>query len=498
MSARNSLPGCPQGWGVFKIGEILSELPNGKTLHQGWSPQCKREPAAAGEWGVLKTTAIQAGEFQPEHNKALPEALEPRPSIVVEVGDLLLTCAGPRSRCGVPCLVRKTPPRLMMSGKMYRFRPRKDLALASFIELQLLAQPWQDAIDGMKTGISDSGLNLTHSRFRKLPVHLPTVGLQHRIVAEIETQFTRLDAAVATLEKVQVKLKAARASVLKAAVEGRLVPTEADLARAQGRSYEPASVLLDRILAERKEKWPKGKKYKPPVEPDTEGLPELLEGWVWGTLDGLAEVTGGITKNKRLTEGREVPYLRVANVQRGHLDLSVIKTILAPEDKIEKLRLVPGDVLLNEGGDRDKLGRGWIWEGQLAECIHQNHVFRARVYGGLVLPRYLSHYANSVGQSYFIDTGKQTTNLASISLTNMKKLPVAVPPLAEQTRIVAEVERRLSVLDYLEGTVERNLLRCTRLRQSILKRAFEGKLVPQDPKDEPASELLARIQAQTA
>jgi type I restriction enzyme, S subunit len=315
---------------------------------------------------------------------------------------------------------------------------------------------------------------------------------QHRIVAEVEKQFSRLDATVTMLKRVEANLKRARASVLKAAVEGRLVPTEAQLSRAEGRTYEPASVLLARILDERKTRWPKGKKYKPPVEPTTEGLP-VSEGWEWTSLDAIADVIGGVTKNKGQTEGRNVPYLRVANVQRGHLNLTEIKWIIASEAKIAQTRLVAGDILLNEGGDRDKLGRGWVWEGQIPECIHQNHVFRARIIAGLAVPKYISYYANSVGQSFFLDEGKQTTNLASISLSKIKRLPVALPPLAEQHRIVAEVERRMSVLDDLEATVTRSLARCARVRQSILKRAFEGKLVPQDPSDEPASVLLEKL-----
>ncbi len=329
-----------------------------------------------------------------------------------------------------------------------------------------------------------------------IDIPVPPLPEQHRIVAEIEKHFTRLDEAVTTLEGVRAKLKRARASVLKAAVEGRLVPTEAALARAEGRSYEPASVLVQRILDERRRRWPEGKKYVPPIESETDGLPPLPEGWVGSTLDGLADVAGGVTKNQKVAEGREVPYLRVANVQRGRLDLSVVKTITAPESVVAALRLQPGDILLNEGGDRDKLGRGWVWEGQIPECIHQNHVFRARVWRPDVQPKYLSHYGNSLGQSYFLDQGKQTTNLASISLSKIKRLPVALPPAAEQIRIVAEVERRLSVLDALDRTVEENLSRCGRLRQSILKRAFEGRLVPQDPRDEPASALLARIRAE--
>src|SRR5205085_6907961 len=108
---------------------------------------------------------------------------------------------------------------------------------------------------------------------------------------------------------------------------------------------------------------------------------------------------------------RPVPYLRVANVQRGFLDLGEVSKIDATEEEVAELRLEEGDVLFNEGGDRDKLGRGWIWRGELPDCIHQNHVFRARIRSGLADPKYLSWYGNSAGQAYFIAEGKQTTNL---------------------------------------------------------------------------------------
>ena len=137
----------------------------------GWSPQCEKEPATKIEiWGVLKTTSIQPGEFQPEHNKRLPAHFEPRPSIEVRSGDLLLTNAGPRARCGIPCLVRTTRPRLMLSGKMYRFRPEPEIVDPRFLELFLLSPVAQARIDKMKTGISDSGLNLTQGRFLQLRV----------------------------------------------------------------------------------------------------------------------------------------------------------------------------------------------------------------------------------------------------------------------------------------------------------------------------------------
>jgi len=173
---------------------------------------------------------------------------------------------------------------------------------------------------------------------------------------------------------------------------------------------------------------------------------------------------------------RVIPYLRVANVQRGNLDLSQIKTIEAAEIDVSELRLQPGDILFTEGGDRDKLGRGWIWEGQLAECIHQNHVFRGRLFSTNVSPKFVSWYGNSFGQRYFFDEGKHTTNLASINMTKLSNLPVPLPPCDEQREIVAQVERRLSVIETLEGAVWENLQRGERLRQRILGSAFAGDL----------------------
>jgi type I restriction enzyme S subunit len=238
-------------------------------------------------------------------------------------------------------------------------------------------------------------------------------------------------------------------------------------------------MLLRRILTERRAKWTGRGKYKEPVAPDTANLSSIPEGWTWATLDALGEIKGGITKDekrKHSSPARLVPYLRVANVQRGYIDLTEVKEIEATEDEIQELALKPGDVLFNEGGDRDKLGRGWIWNGELPECIHQNHVFRARLFDVDLNPKFVSWYANTFGQKFFFDEGKHTTNLASISMTRLKRLPVPLPPLAEQQRIVAEVERRLSVIEELEAVVSANLQRASRLRQAILQQAFDGKL----------------------
>jgi type I restriction enzyme S subunit len=327
---------------------------------------------------------------------------------------------------------------------------------------------------------------------------------QIRIANEIEQQFTRLEAAVGGLKRVQANLKRYRTVVFKAAYEGRLVPTQAELYRRGKDACETVSVLLERTLAERRSRWNAAQtngrktKYKDGPQLDTSVLPALPEGWVWASLGSIAELKGGLTKGQKRKSTdilREVPYLRVANVQRGFIDLDEVKTIEATEGEIKELCLENGDVLFNEGGDRDKLGRGWVWEGKIAECLHQNHVFRARLVGDVMKPKLLSWYGNSIGRQYFEDEGKQTTNLASLNMTKLSMLPVPIPPVAEQDRIVAELERRLSVVDQVDAAVHANLKRAERLRQAVLLSAFEGKLVLQDPSDEPASALLERVHA---
>jgi len=329
------------------------------------------------------------------------------------------------------------------------------------------------------------------SEIRQLIVPVAPRAEQDRIVSEIDKHFSRLDAAVAALKRAQANLRRYRAAVLQAAVEGRLVATEAVIAQDQGRSFESGRELLERVWKER---------GAAPSDHPASGLLPFTPppGWAVTALASVAALKGGITKGQQRTGAerlREVPYLRVANVQRGFLDLRVVKAIEATDDEIEELRLQTGDVLFNEGGDRDKLGRGWVWAGEIAECIHQNHVFRARLAKGLN-PKFISWYANSVGQDYFNREGKQTTNLASINLTKLARFPIPVPPTAEQDRIVQEVERLLSDCDSIEGTIHHGLVRAQRLRAATLSAAFSGRLVPLDPHDEPASALLERIRAE--
>jgi hypothetical protein len=189
-----------------------------------------------------------------------------------------------------------------------------------------------------------------------------------------------------------------------------------------------------------------------------------------------------------------VGYLRVANVLRGHLDLNEIKTIRVEKNRVSHYLLRSGDILFTEGGDRDKLGRGWVWEGQIRKCLHQNHVFRARLIDAKLLnPKLVSLWGNTFGQQFILERGTQTTNLASINRSVLSKLPIPIAPVEEQAEIYRQVTHRLASIDRMASKVEGQLTRARAARESLLNEAFAGRLVAHNQKDEPASVLLERI-----
>jgi type I restriction enzyme S subunit len=423
----------------------------------------------------------------------------------VSSGDVLLTIVGTIGRVAV---VPATARPFALQRSVAVLKPR--LIEARFLAYALETSDAQSWLSSNAKGTAQKGIYL--NVLGDLPVPLAPVAEQVRIADRLDEVLSDLDAAVSELELASRKLTQYRQSLLKAAVEGDLT------AEWRGRNppQETGAELLERILRERRARWAarqleqfaaKGgrppsdwqSKYIEPVQADLTGLPSLPKQWVWASLDMLGEIAAGVAKGGKVSSDdqlREVPYLRVANVQRGYLNLEEVKTIMASERDIADLTLKPGDVLFNEGGDRDKLGRGWVWKGEVSDCIHQNHVFRMRPISPDLVPEFISHHGNTFGRRWFEAAGKQTTNLASINLGMLRSFPVPVPPVAEQRQIVLLVQEQLGALQDQEAAVERGLKMAAAQRQNILRAAFSGQLVPQDPSDEPASVLLARIRAQ--
>lgn len=383
-----------------------------------------------------------------------------------------------------------------------------DAVSSEFLYYYLISQT-QAFIDAGKGGAQP---NISLGIVKDWPIFLPPSSEQARIAEKLEELLTDLDSGVSELKAAQKKLGHYRQSLLKTAVGGALTAEW----RKQNPPTETGAQLLERLLIARYSRWQakqiakfaeQGKtppkdwqsKYPEPAQPDTTGLPEVPQGWVWASLDMLGEIASGVakgTKRNADVQVRETPYLRVANVQRGFLDLSDVKTILATEKDIAELALQAGDVLFNEGGDRDKLGRGWVWRDEVANCIHQNHVFRMRPLLPEVLPELISHHGNTFGKTWFQNAGKQTTNLASINMTILRMFPVPLGPASEQRELLSQLQLKLEALDRQEQAVEHALKQSTAQRKNILKAAFSGQLVPQDRADEPASVLLERIRAE--
>jgi type I restriction enzyme S subunit len=515
MSDANGQP-LPPGWALAPIEDLFWPLEDGRTLHQGWSPLCEKTPAPTDEdWGVLKTTAIQAGAFLPQHNKHLPKHLTPRPQTEVKTGDILITCAGPRVRCGVACMVRHTRPRLMMSGKMYRFRVSPDDMDARYLEAFLLTSEATRAIDKMKTGGSDSGLNLTHDRFRPLPVPVAPLNEQRRIMDTVEEVTSDLDAGVAALERVQAKLKHYRAAVLKAAVEGTLTAEW----RAKHPATEPASDLLTRILAERRRRWEEAQlkkfkeagkappkdwkaKYKEPAKPDTTNLPPLPEGWFWTNAETTCDfITKGTTPSGTHAPKPEgqVPFIKVQHLSgTGSFHFSDSPSFISSEvnrsGSLARSRVFPHDVLMNLVGP--PLGQVSVVPETYPEWNVNQAIAIFRTVPG-VWNRFLA--ISLLARPIIVRAlrlTKTTAGQVNLTLEVCRELPLPLPPCVEQEAIVEAVEDQLSVIEHLEADLEAKLKSSRALRRSILRHAFTGQLVPQDPKDEPAAELLKRIAAQ--
>lgn len=318
-------------------------------------------------------------------------------------------------------------------------------------------------------------LEISGKKAAQIPIPVPPLDEQHQIVAEIEKQFTRLEAGIAALRRVQANLKRYRAAVLKAACEGRLVPTEAELARKEGRAYESADQLLARILNERREKWTGRGKYMEPGTPETANLDPLPAGWTWAGMRQVGEVQLGRQRAPQHHRGNNMrPYLRVANVFEARIDTGDVMSMNFTPEEFEKYRLRDGDILLNEGQTPELVGRPAMFRDEVLDCCYQKTLLRFRAYDGLLPDFALTLFRSYMHNRRFTRAASITTNIAHLTAEKFVRIEFPLPPLVEQERIVAEVERLLSVVDEQESVVSANLQRATRLRQSILRQAFSG------------------------
>ena len=327
------------------------------------------------------------------------------------------------------------------------------------------------------------------------PVPLPPLPEQHRIVAKIEELLTELDAGVEALKKVKTQMKRYRQAVLKHAFEGRL--TE-EWRQAHKGEIEPASVLLERVRVEREKngvrRGRRGTARCAPTEVDTSDLPDLPEGWAWIRVADITERMQYGTSEKAGHDPTGIPVLRMGNIRNGELSFHDLKYYPAAWLQAEAFILEDGDVLFNRTNSAELVGKSAVYEAGHPRAVFASYLIRLRVNRAVYEPNMVSYFINSIaGRRYISSVVSQQVGQANVNSAKLSMMPVPFPAPPEQRRIIEEIERRFSIAVEIDKAVEQALKQSDRLRQSILKRAFEGKLVPQDTNDEPAERLLERI-----
>lgn len=462
----------PKGWAWARLQDISGYIQRGK------SPKY----AGQGSVQVVSQKCVQWGGFDLEKARFInDESLEGySPERFLRNGDILWNSTGTGTVGRVLSIEVDEDQRLVADSHVTVVRSIS--GCPKFLEVYLSSSGIQDRIEPTHESSLVSGstkqVELNTSTVNAIPIPLPPLAEQHRIVAKVDelmalcdalerqaedslkahqtlvetclttltnspspeelTQnWTRIEAHFDTLFTTEESIDRLMETVISLAVQGRLTRQFGD--------EEPFSVHWREINASKAAlaRRPGFRKKKPLPDVDPNAAPfEVPDAWEWVKLDDVVDISGGITKGRKLA-GRttvQFPYLRVANVQRGYLDLDEIKEIALPVEEVEKYQLLDGDLLITEGGDWDKVGRTAIWRGETDVMGHQNHVFRARKLIAKQHEEWFELYLNcSFARDYFAGSSKQTTNLASINMTQLRACMVPMPPFEEQSRILSRV-----------------------------------------------------------
>ena len=499
--------GLPKGWAEASIDDI-SDVVRGISF----PTNAKQPTPQKGDIACLRTANVQA-EVEWDDLWYVSETYVGRDEQFVQEDDILISTANSYELVGKVARVRTVPMRSSLGAFIALMRCREAVTPA-FLHHQMCSLEVSTRLRSMASTTTNIS-NISTGKLRELVLRIAPLPEQHRIVEKIEELFSDLDAGVSALQRAKANLKRYRASVLKSAVEGRLT----EECRKEHPQAEDGGMLLDRILRERHQKWEKdqllkfqekGKeptkgwesKYKEPSAPDTSELPELPEGWVWATVEQVVAqepyslAIGPFGSNLTVADYRDegVPLVFVRNIRTEVFGGEGSKYVTrAKAQELVAHAVDGGDILVTKMGDPP--GDCCIYPPGLPRSIITADCIKVRLHGLLSFARLFVYAVRS--EAVKSQIAKITKGVAQqkVSLGRFANVSMPLPPLAEQKQIVALVEERLSQIDSAQKTIDAELIRSKRLRQSILKRAFEGKLVPQDPKDEPASVLLERIKA---
>jgi type I restriction enzyme, S subunit len=355
----------------------------------------------------------------------------------LEQGDLLISAS---ASMGTICEIGEEAVGAIPYTGLIRLKPRRGFSDKNFVRFIIGSFQFSTQIDLFKAGSTIQHFGPTH--LSQMKVILPPLSEQTQIARFLDRETDRIDALIAEQQRLIELLKEKRQAVISHAV----------------------TKGIDRTL--------------PMKNSGVEWLGEVPDHWTVGSLRWYASIQGGLAKGKDY-EGRKtvtLPYLRVANVQNGFLDLTEVKEIEVLEIDIERYSLRGGDVLMNEGGDNDKLGRGAVWAEQISPCLHQNHVFAIRTNDQL-LPEWLATFTQSQqAQTYFYLNSKQSTNLASISASNVMNMDLPIPNVNEQKQILEYLEKNKTQNDQLIQVAVSTVSLLQERRSALISAAVTGKI----------------------
>ena len=446
----------PKGWVWTTLKDVCS------TPQYGWTTKATTQ----GTLRLLRTTDITAGNV---NWKTVPFCTEEPPDkekYLLKTGDIVISRAG---SVGYSYLV-KSPQNAVFASYLIRFKPLSMID-KSYLAFFLKSPDYWKTISEEKAGIALPNVNA--AKLKQIQVPLPSLAEQRRIVAKLETLFTQLDAAVDNLKKAQMQLQRYRRSILKSAFEGELTKKWQE-----GYSGELESMSVSEVS-------------------NLDSLPELPDGWVWTKIKDIAEFIRGVSYRKDQSSKTQiddyVPILRANNI---NVQLNFEDLVYVQQEKVKDEQYVKAlDIIIAmSSGSKHLVGK--------ASQAHQDFDGGFGTFCGLVRvseevnQKFIGLFFQSPVYRNEISRLSTGININNLRRENIEDMFIPLPSLTEQEQIVSELERHLSVVDEVEVTIAAELKRAERLRQSILKHAFSGKLVPQDPNDEPAEMLLARIKAE--
>lgn len=497
----------PPGWAVTRLESLIG--PEGLMTDGDWVESKDQDPN--GEIRLVQLADVGDGVFLDKSNRFLTQAkAEELDCTFLQTRDVLISRLG--EPLGKTCLFPELEQPCVTVVDVHVVRPTSSEISREWLVHLLNSAPVRRVVDAQSSGTTRK--RITGQKLKDLEVRVAPAPEQQRIASKIDELFSRIDEGERALERVQKLVERYRQSVLKAAVTGELTRDWRENNKDQ---LESGEALLARILKARREAWEKAEldkmkakgitpasdkwkqKYEEPAAPETSGLPELPAGWVWASVDQLCKEFGNGLSKKPSHHPPGIPILRISAVRPLSVDASDLRYYV-PEDNesVDAFRVSNGDLLFTRyNGSPALVAVSGVYRGA-ESVLHPDKLIRARVASEqLVQPDFLVAVLNCGPSKKHLDQWiKTSAGQHGIAGSDIKRAPVPLSPTAEQDLIIDLVSVVLSKCADVATTTDVQLRRAQANRQAILCSAFAGRLLPQDPNDEPASALLERIAAE--